>query len=369
MKRLLSLTPPDKQPCEQFQRANKRPPISPMLTRARAAGNTTANSNQPESGQAFTDQVLSMATIMTQLSCGMCNLAVNDDAIKCSSCNLAYHPSSQCTGLKPLSIQCLQEEENSAITYRCTSCRCQPVARGSADPGGDGEWRAAVGQVLEIVKSLATNMSQLSLNLNAVMQQQNRSSQNLDQPSESAQVPQGGEQTPLTRKDLYTEMFEFEERKKRVSSIIVRGIEADTVDEFSRKFTPVYQHLTNAVPQIASTHCISAENNMFRVTFKEKAARVEIMSLAKNLASSSDFRSVYISRDLTLAQRNEIKARRSQRPRPRGTHRGDSPGDPPGEQGTLRSPRSPASGSNAVPIQSDASSANRQSAASATTFQ
>ena len=165
-------------------------------------------------------------------------------------------------------------------------------------------------------------------------------------------------------------MFEFEERKKRASSIIVRGIEANTVGEFSRKFTPVYQHLTNTVPQIASTHCISTENKMFRVTFRDKAARVEIMSLAKNLASSSDFRSVYISRDLTLAQRKEIKERRAQRPRPRGTHRGtDSPGDSLGGQGTQGNPLSPASGSNAVPVQRDASSANRQVAASATTFQ
>ena len=327
-----------------------------MLTRSKGLGqHQLASTNEGVSGQAHQEQVRTMSSFIQSI-CYMCNGLVSEGPIKCGSCTKIFHPSSQCTGLKPSTIQTLQEEDGVALQYRCTACRCQPVASGIETEGGDNGWRTAIGQVLEVVRSLATNMNQMSETINNVLHAQQNAAQT--QPGPNIQT---GEEAPVTRKELYSELFEFEERKKRVSSIIVRGTEANNIAEFTTKFKSVHQHLLNVDPQIADIHCISQANKMFGVTYTDKASKVQIMSVAKNLASSAEYRNVFISRDLTLAQRNAIKASRAQRPGNR-RRRSDRPPDGAPNRDNSR-PR--LSGSNTVPLPNTVSNEGPPQAAAA----
>ena len=342
MKRLLSISPtaPTIGPGEKFSKsedtASSKPPA--MTDRKlRSTGPTqptsTTDTNQAESGQVRTDQVIHMASLLGCKSCGLCGCLLSGECVDCGHCNLSYHPTPQCTGIKLSTIKALLEEDSGGITYKCTTCRCQPVPSGSSAPVADGEWRVAVNQVLEVVKSLAASVSQMNLTVNSLLQNQQ------NQPQRTASAPQVDDDALVSRKDLFAEMFEFEERKKRVSSIIVRGTGAGTIPQFSDKFRVVYQFLLNSTPQIDSVHCICPDKGMFRVTFKDKAARVDIMRVAKELKDSTDFHNVYISRDLTLAQRNAIKANRASK----SNHRR-------GERNNPENPSIPVTGANATPV-------------------
>ena len=107
-------------------------------------------------------------------------------------------------------------------------------------------------------------------------------------------------------------MWEFEEIKKRASSIIVKGLDANNIHEFNDKFRVVYQFLLHSSPQITSTYCIDGAKKIYRVTFQNKTTRVDILREAKKLAESSH-KDIFLSRDLTYTQRQEMKARRAAR--------------------------------------------------------
>ena len=359
MKRLLSLSPTENKSGEQLpiMSGNNR-----QVKAARVAYNTRSNStsalpdtNQAGSGQATSD-VTSMELLIDKVSCGLCSAHINEGGITCSTCSRKYHSSQQCTGLKPLTIRCLQEEEDTALQYTCTNCRCRPVPSGSGN-SDNGEWREAVGQVLEIVKSMASNMADMSRSVNMLLQ----SSQAPTAPNPPTN-PQGVQvegEAPISRNDLYAEMHEFEERRKRVSSIIVRGTEAQSVPEFTTKFTAVYEFLMNSPPHIAKVHCINPETKLFRVTLTDKNARVQLMNVTRNLKDSADYSNIYISRDLTKAQRTAIATKRANRPRrPAGERRPN----PPGAMGSNATPSPPVSGANTTPIASASSDPGRNGA-------
>ena len=62
--------------------------------------------------------------------CGICSLVVGDDGIGCDRCPHWFHPSTQCTGLKDQSIQCILSDGGAGICYVCTACRCQTQGDG-----------------------------------------------------------------------------------------------------------------------------------------------------------------------------------------------------------------------------------------------
>ena len=306
---------------------------------------STSETSQVGSGQASSD-FTSMEGILARVSCGFCGIHIEDQSINCISCSRKYHSSTQCTGLKALTIQCLQEEEDTALQYTCTNCRCLPVPLGATGGSDSGEWKVAVGQVLEIVKSMASNMADMSRSVNMLLQNAHASNNSETGPP-AAPVPQVSGGVPISRNDLYTEMHEFEERKKRVSSVVVRGTNANSVPEFTATFKLVYESIMHSPPQIASVHCINAESKLFRVTLTEKNARVQLMNVARNLKDIPAHKNVYISRDLTKMQRTEIAAKRASRPRRQPGEAGRSTA---GEVSNSANATPPVSGSNATPI-------------------
>ena len=260
--------------------------------------------------------------------CRHCDSVVACDPIICGSCHKNFHPSSHCTGLKSLTIQAIKEEGNGMIRYICTACRCAPASP-SDNPGAGNEWKEAMSQMFELVRSLSINVSKLTDKVSQMSE---------DQSTRSVT----GHTETLNKKDLYSELYEFEERKKRMTSIVVKGIKVRTKEEFADKFRVVCQFLLNTSPQITSMHCVNQENCIYRVTFQDKAARLAITAVAKNLAGS-EHKDIYISRDLTFQQRREIAANRAksrdQQGRRSEVRRGETGSNP---------PNAPLSGSNAI---------------------
>ena len=363
LKRLHSLSPQETLPGENCSyrlrsRAAKRRNVSVSESSEPQSTANRFDTNQAVSGQAPNDKVVSMASIIEQVSCGLCSTAITDESLMCVYCHRKYHPNTQCTGLKQISIQCLQEEDDSALQYKCITCRCNvresPGSTGSTNQGPGSDWQVAVGQVLEIVKALATNMSQMSMTLNNHIQTSASTQASAEAVSRDSNNSPNASEGMVKKNELYAELWEFEERKKRTSSIIVKGTGANNIQEFSDKFRDVHQFLLRSPPQIASTHCIDSAKKIYRVNFQDKASRVSILKEAKNLAGSTH-KDVFISRDLTYAQRKDLAAKRAARPRNQRSQDRNSTGE------ASRSRQQILSGSNTVPISANGRGTGRDS--------
>ena len=118
-----------------------------------------------------------------------------------------------------------------------------------------------------------------------------------------------------TRDELYSELWEFEDRKKRRESLIVKGLSCSSDSEFSSKFTAMTQTLTNTAITPDSVYCIDQGRAMYRVKINSFDSRKQILDQAKNLKTLNGYSQVYINRDLTFRQRQELRSRRQVRHR------------------------------------------------------
>ena len=112
---------------------------------------------------------------------------------------------------------------------------------------------------------------------------------------------------------MYAELWEFDERKKRKESLIVRGTGVGSIDQFRTRFSELSTCLTgsNIIPD--EIHCISVENSLYRVKIRNYSERSNLLQKAKNLNSHDQYRNVYINRDHTYRQRQELRDRRPNR--------------------------------------------------------
>ena len=107
------------------------------------------------------------------------------------------------------------------------------------------------------------------------------------------------------------ECRELEERKKRVSSIIIRGIDARTPAALGPIFNTVATELIGSSVSLSDVVCISGDRGLFRAKVVNADDRMKLLDSARSLKNSRSFSSVYITRDLTYKQRQTLFARRA----------------------------------------------------------
>ena len=210
----------------------------------------------------------------------------------------------------------LKDKEN-GIRFVCSACRCKPApnaagaqAQGTSNNNLDS---AAVGQLYEMVRTLSQNytvlakqMSDMTAQISLLLTRQNSQ-------------PDNGQRAPFGREDLQAEIREFEERKKRVNSMIVRGISARTDSEFKSHFERVCTFLINQQPSV-EIFCINRDQCMYRVKFVDRDIKNALLTNARKLKDDAQFNNIFLSRDLAFLQRQEIAARRASG----ASHRGRS---------------------------------------------
>ena len=238
--------------------------------------------------------------------CGICNLTVGNDSIGCDQCTHWYHPTPQCTGLKTNAIACIQEEGGDVIRFVCSECRCntrsEPRAGTRRNVASSDSNVSAIGQLFEMVKSIAQSVAGLTTKLESIV-----SSRSSDTQHVSGTIVTG----VTSRDSLFSEFREYEERKKRRESLIVRGIVAANDSEFSRKFGGVSSAIVgnNVVPE--SIVCINRQNHLYRIKIADDEVRRNILINSKKLKDDNTYKNVYLSKDLTYLQRQEQRARRA----------------------------------------------------------
>ena len=108
------------------------------------------------------------------------------------------------------------------------------------------------------------------------------------------------------------ELLELEERKKRRASLVIRGLRAVSPAEAATKFAEVAQALIGERVTISEVCRIRKDADLYRGNVHCVRQRQVILEQAKNLKDSS-FSHVYIKRDLTYMQRQQLQERYRQR--------------------------------------------------------
>ena len=236
--------------------------------------------------------------------CGFCTSVTMSDAIGCDKCPQWFHPTVQCTGLKLPTIKCIQDEGGDAVRFVCCSCRCKPSNNDSLTSSNSmSSDNIAVSQLFETVKSLAASVIELRNQVSDLTNQISSQAQRnySDNPSNS-----------FSRNDLYSEIREYEERKKRKDSLIVRGTSAKSDAEFAGIFSNIATRVLDkrVIASVSDVYCIKKDTSLYRINVSDSAIRQEILTKCKTLKNDPNYKTVYISRDLTYSQRMEMRKRR-----------------------------------------------------------
>ena len=265
--------------------------------------------------------------------CGTCNTKTGLDAIGCDKCPKWFHPTPMCVGLPPPLILSIQEYGGSGINFECTECRAGNNKGGGIGAGAFQQLFLTVRMLCESVQALTAQVSSLHAQGNATG--------TLSLPA-SGPASTAGSDSEQMRSLIREEAREMEERRKRKCSIIVRGVEADSVPTFKPAFDRVCNHLVGSVIPVTNVVCINKDRRLFRANILDDETRKNLLDNARSLRDSQ-FSNVFINRDLTYKQRQELKARRDNR-RNGQTGPPSQPSD-----STVNAQATAANGSNVVP--------------------
>ena len=112
----------------------------------------------------------------------------------------------------------------------------------------------------------------------------------------------------VARKEVMEEVREVYEREKRASSIILRGVGDINPQELSSLFEESCSYLGVGVVTLGEVHKVN--NNIYRAKIADREARLRLLNSAPKLNRSPDLKHIYIQRDLTFQQRQELFKRR-----------------------------------------------------------
>ena len=102
------------------------------------------------------------------------------------------------------------------------------------------------------------------------------------------------------------------ERDKRRQSVIIKGLRATSTSDLATKFEQLSEQVMGSKVGLSDISPISGHLHIYRAKIINDDLRKMVLEKAKFLRNT-DFSSVYISRDLTYAQRTELFARQKAR--------------------------------------------------------
>ena len=227
--------------------------------------------------------------------CGMCRIAVGEDAIGCDSCTKWYHAKSLCTGLPENVVHTISTYGGDGISYSCNSCRLESSSTSDvASP-------AAIKQLFRTVESLCQAVTILSNDVKLLLQNQR-------DPGSNA----SGNKAEELKVSIREEIREMEERRKRRTSIIIRGLDVD-ISGIQGRFDEMSQIITGRRVTLQDVCMVDREKKIFRAKVLDEQTRKHLLDESRKLGDHDAYRRVFINRDLTYQQRNDLFRRRQQR--------------------------------------------------------
>ena len=249
--------------------------------------------------------------------CSACSLPVKDDGVGgifCDRCKFWCHGTPSCTKLPKDFIKVfmkLDSEANRGLAFYCSRCRNLDDAPNVNNLSSTGELHQAFLNISESIKDLVRDVAGIKADHNnsiAALSDEIRSLR-----SELSRVTSRSHldrDDPGVRDLVREEIREMNEREKRKSSIIIRGIAF--CDNFSAEFNSIVSSIWPSSELINLRNVYPIKPNLVRAVIDSDNIRRELLSRCKNL-KNSPHSGVFISRDLTSAQRQDLIRRRNDR--------------------------------------------------------
>ena len=239
-----------------------------------------------------------------QCLCSFCSLEVSGPTICCQVCKGNFHAEVVCLGVHSDVVEVLKRNEDGALSYNCTECRLVNTNNSATE----GSYGPVLKQVICTVKELA-KFVRVESHGNGSKQAKCCSGN----PSglQSQPIPQR-EQT-LSRNDVLDQVRELKEREKRADSIIFRGFGDVSLEEVNSRFEGICQELGLSLIPLTGITKISSSPVLYRAKVANETQRRTLLMKAPELKLSRQFSQVYINRDLTKQQREEVMERRRNR--------------------------------------------------------
>lgn len=266
-------------------------------------------------------------------ACMTCSNDAGNDAIGCDKCKMWVHNSEMCSGLPQSLLDAIKEYGGRGINFVCTKCRIQTETDGSSTGGIQPLVIELVNQIFQQMKGLCSAVQNLTDRVTELASRPapapvpTQAPAPLPSATDSASKPNPAYQTAIRK-----EIQEMNEREKRRSSIIVKGLPASSPRDFTQKFSQLTQSVMDISVTLSDVTAIPGHSNIFRAKLLNDEVRKRVLDNSKTLRGT-DYHGVYISRDLTYAQRAELFARRqARRAEPNGQPPVSAPQAPPGTE-------------------------------------
>ena len=244
-----------------------------------------------------------------------------------------------CSGLPQNVIDAILEYSGEGISYMCMQCRV--IRASSTGHSGSPTCRSqsenimadTLGQLFQHLRGMSTILTNLTVQVKAIATQHAPHSTE-PQPLEIAPAraemqraqpilpqpkpTQDGHPPPTTsleqhRLFIREELREMHERDKRRDSVIIRGLKADSPRGIVNEFADLTERKMGARIQLSDVVMIPKHNGICRAKIPNPTERQLVLDSAKNLRNT-EFQHVYIRKDLTYAQRGELKLKREAKP-------------------------------------------------------
>ena len=245
-------------------------------------------------------------------ACATCMKDVVGNAcIGCDSCERWVHNTEMCSGLPRKLLDAITEHDGSGIAFYCTLCRISRQKVQSSSPSqAQGLMTELIMQLFQQIQGICSSVQALTEQVKNVSVSPS-TSQTLN--SCPASLPQNPAQQPASaeyRTAIREEIREMTERDKRKHSIIIKGLGASTPRDLALKFRRLTSEVMDKPVEVSEVTAIPNHPQIFRAKILDEDNRNLVLEKAKFLKDTDDYKGVYISRDLTYAQRTALFNRR-----------------------------------------------------------
>lgn len=282
---------------------------------------TRADARKPQSGAASGGSQPQTDSQDGVQYCVSCSKVADDSVIGCDNCERWVCNTVMCSGLPQQMLDAINAYDGSGISFICIKCRIS--RQNSPTKASQSQMMELIGQMFQQMQGICGTLQGLTEKVTLLACQPKPQAE----PA-SAILHPPTPQTPTQPAQEYRaiirdEVKEMREREKRRQSIIVKGLKAKTSAELASKFGHMTGEVMGVEVGLSDIAAIPNHANVFRAKVQHDEHRKLVLEKAKNLKDTG-FHSVYISRDLTYAQRTELFNRRKSR----RTEQGDVPSQP-----------------------------------------
>ena len=238
-------------------------------------------------------------------ACAFCNCNLTSKAVDCRDCGKSFHPLPECVGLPEGTIRGLLADGGRAVSYHCMRCRSDQrnILNQTGESSNNAVGQSAFIQLIVAVGALCAQVKSLAQDLNAIKVPP----AGTPRPSISNPPPNQlvSSQSVSFKETVRVEVREVQEQEKRKHNVILKGFGND-LNAVEGKFKNLVHRLIGSDCELQDIARIKGQQGMYRAKIFNEEIRHEILTNANKLKGMEGCQSVFIQRDLTYKQRQEL---------------------------------------------------------------